>query len=171
MERATVRSSARRALVAVLLGVLIGVIGGVSLIGASPSGPPPNDQVCPGLDSGKIDTPTSPTSVEVEAPEGQVIDEYCVKSGSANQGCGPMFVEVDPPQEKVTITYPDVAGCGDEISHYSVSYTTPPAPATVPPTAAPEAAGQPAPAPAPQAAPGEAGAPQPVVGAQPTVTG
>ena len=77
-----------------------------------------NDQVCSGLDSGKIDVSGSTGSITVTAPEGKLIDGYCVKAGSVQNGNGPSYHEVDPPQQTITITYPS----GKDISHYSVSY-------------------------------------------------
>jgi hypothetical protein len=79
-----------------------------------------NGQVCADLDSGKINF--SGDSVTVTAPKGKLIDQYCVKAGSANQGDGPIYVTVSPPKESVTITYPG----GKDISHYSVSYVDKP---------------------------------------------
>ena len=79
-------------------------------------------QVCDGLDSGKIDTPNNPGSVTVTAPDGMLIDGYCVKAGSALQGDGPVYVDVAPPQKSITFSYPG----GKGISHYSVSYTDAP---------------------------------------------
>ena len=76
------------------------------------------DQVCRGLDSGKIDTKGDPASVTVTAPEGQLIDGYCVKAGSANQGEGPEYVTLNPPVGTITITHTS----GKDVSHYSVSY-------------------------------------------------
>ena len=78
------------------------------------------DDVCAGFDPGtvKIDAFDAP-SVVVDAPDGFLIDGYCVKAGSIHNGFGPVFVPVDPPQASVTITYPGK----DTISHYSVSYT------------------------------------------------
>ena len=81
-----------------------------------------NDQVCTGLDSGKIDTPSGPSQVTVTAPDGMLIDGYCVKAGSINNGNGPVYVDVAPPQKTVTFSYPG----GKDISHYSVSYTDAP---------------------------------------------
>ena len=75
------------------------------------------DRVCPPLDSGKIDTTGDPLSVTVTAPDGFLIDQYCVKAGSVQQGNGPVFVDVDPPQKTVTITYPS----GKAVSNYSYS--------------------------------------------------
>ena len=77
-----------------------------------------NDQVCSGLDSGKIDISGSTGSITVTAPEGKLIDGYCVKAGSVQNGNGPSYHEVNPPQQTITITYPG----GKDISHYSVSY-------------------------------------------------
>lgn len=79
-----------------------------------------NDQVCEGLDSGKKDVSGNQKTVVVTAPDGQLIDRYCVKAGSANQDEGPKYVDVNPPQKTVTISHPS----GKDISHYSVSYTT-----------------------------------------------
>jgi hypothetical protein len=77
-----------------------------------------NDQVCSGLDSGKIDTTGDPGSVTLTAPDGQLITGYCVKAGSEQSGDGPVYVNLDEPQQSVTITYPG----GKAISHYSVDY-------------------------------------------------
>lgn len=81
------------------------------------------DQVCEGLDSGKIDVAENTETVTITAPEGSLITGYCVKAGSTQQGNGPLYVVVDPPQESVTISYTD-----KDISHYSYSYEaeTPP---------------------------------------------
>jgi hypothetical protein len=87
---------------------------------SAPAASADNEQVCGPLDSGKIDTKGDPDSVTVSAPAGQLIDGYCVKAGSANQGEGPTYVEVVPPQQTVTISHPS----GKDVSHYSVSYTT-----------------------------------------------
>lgn len=76
-----------------------------------------NEQVCTGLDSGKIDV-NDPPSVTVTAPEGQLISGYCVKAGSTHNDFGPVYVVLDEPVETLTITYPGK----DSISHYSVSY-------------------------------------------------
>lgn len=81
----------------------------------------PNEGVCAGLDSGKIDTPSNPESLTITAPEGQLIDGYCVKAGSIKQGDGPEYVTVTPTEE-LTISHSSLKG----ISHYSVSYTTAP---------------------------------------------
>jgi hypothetical protein len=87
--------------------------------------------VCPGLDSGKIDVSGEQTSITVTAPAGYLIDEYCVKAGSVQGGTGgPVIVAVNPPQKSVTITYPS----GKAISHYSVSYVPISTPTTPLPT-------------------------------------
>lgn len=74
-------------------------------------------QVCPPGDSGKIDV-NSGASITVTAPDGKLISGYCVKAGSANQGLGPEFVTVDPPQKTVTIAH----SSGKDVSHYSLTY-------------------------------------------------
>jgi hypothetical protein len=107
----------------------------------SPSEPPVEEGVCDDLDSGKIDVGGSVTSLEISAPEGNVITEYCVKAGSIKQGDGPEYVLVDPPTQTVVIEH----STGKDISHYSFSFelapTTPPTtpPATTPPATTPPA--------------------------------
>lgn len=98
-------------------------IAGLSTPAAVAGGP--GDQVCSGLDSGKIDTTGDPMTVTVTAPEGKLIDGYCVKGGSAQQGDGPQYVDV-PPQESVTFGYTDSDGRAKAVSHYSVSYVDKP---------------------------------------------
>ncbi|MFF2273187.1 hypothetical protein ACFVTX_12975 [Agromyces sp. NPDC058136] len=70
--------------------------------------------ICEPLDSGKIDTVGSPATVTATAPDGKLIDGYCVKAGTTKY-----FVPVEPPQKTVEIDHPDK----DSVSHYSVSYT------------------------------------------------
>src|SRR5215218_1341903 len=53
-------------------------------------------------------------AVAATAPAGFLIDGYCVKAGSSNQGDGPVMVPVNPPQATVTISYPG----GKAVSHY-----------------------------------------------------
>ena len=115
---------------AVLLGCVLIMMALVLPALSAHAGPA---DVCPGLDSGKIDVSGEQTSITVTAPAGYLIDEYCVKAGSVQGGTGgPVIVAVNPPQKSVTITYPS----GKAISHYSVSYvpistpTTPPATCT-----------------------------------------
>lgn len=75
----------------------------------------PQDGYDPGTD--KINAGDAP-SVFVEAPEGYLIDGYCVKTGSESSGDGPLWIGFDPPVASTTITYPGK----DTISHYAVSY-------------------------------------------------
>lgn len=82
---------------------------------------PDEDKVCDALDSGKIDV-SGGTTLTITAPEGKLIDEYCVKAGSVNQGLGPEYVDVNPPKESVEIMHTS----GKDISHYSVGYTDAP---------------------------------------------
>jgi hypothetical protein len=118
-----------RAVMAVLLGtILIMMALVVPALGANAA---PGDNVCSGLDSGKIDVSGDQTSVTVTAPAGYLIDQYCVKAGSVQGGTGgPVYVTVNPPTKSVTITYPS----GKAISHYSVSYVPISTPTTPPPT-------------------------------------
>jgi hypothetical protein len=119
-----------RAVMAVLLGTVLIMMALV--VPALRANAAPGDNVCSGLDSGKIDVSGEQTSITVTAPAGYLIDEYCVKAGSVQGGTGgPVYVTVNPPTKSVTITYPS----GKAISHYSVSYvpvTTPTTPPTTP---------------------------------------
>jgi hypothetical protein len=113
---------------AVLLGCVLIMMAHVLPALSAHAGPA---DVCPGLDSGKIDVSGEQTSITVTAPAGYLIDEYCVKAGSVQGGTGgPVIVAVNPPQKSVTITYPS----GKAISHYSVSYVPISTPTTPPPT-------------------------------------
>ncbi|KRE25898.1 hypothetical protein [Agromyces sp. Soil535] len=142
----------RRAIGAALL-----LAGGIALFSAAPAyaipptptpiptpSAPPEEGVCDELDSGKIDVSDKVTSLEISAPDGYVITEYCVKAGSVIHGDGPQYVTVDPPTQTVVIQHES----GKDISHYSFSFelapttppTTPPAstpPATTPPATTP----------------------------------
>lgn len=102
-------------------------------------------EVCPGLDSGKINTSGDPLSVTVTAPAGFLISGYCVKAGSDASDAGVEFVTVDPPQASVTISH----SSGKAVSHYSYSLveivtptspppTTPPTPPETPPSEGPK---------------------------------
>jgi hypothetical protein len=106
-----------------LLAVLAAAIATVALT-AAPGFAGTNDQVCPPGDSGQIDAGGTDASITITAPAGFLISGYCVKAGSAQQGNGPEFVTVDPPQASVTITH----SSGKGISHYS--YTLVAAPTT-----------------------------------------
>lgn len=56
-------------------------------------------------------------TVLYDAPSGFLVDQYCVKAGSAQQeDGGPIIVPVTPPAASVTIDYPEK----DSISHYVV---------------------------------------------------
>jgi hypothetical protein len=118
-----------------------------------------NDQVCSGLDSGKIDV-NDPPSVTVTAPDGYLIDAYCVKAGSTHNGFGPKVVPVDPPQKTVTIVYPGK----DSISHYAVGFTPVPTPEPTPtptPEPTPTPTPEPTPTPTPEPTPTPTPTPEP----------
>lgn len=106
----------RSAAIAPLAVAAVVTAATVAFAGGGQSG-----QVCDGLTSGKIDTTGSPASVTITASEGYLIDEYCVKAGSVEQGNGPQYHEVNPPVASLTITYTDKDGKGKAISHYSWS--------------------------------------------------
>lgn len=57
-------------------------------------------------------------SVTYTAPDGYLVDGYCVKAGSVNNDLGPQYHNVDPPVKTITIQYFDGVKLRD-ISHYS----------------------------------------------------
>ena len=75
--------------------------------------------MCAELDSGKIDSNGDPQTVTITTPAGFLIDSYCVKAGSAQQGDGPVNMDVAPAVQTLTIS----AGSSKVVSHYSVSHT------------------------------------------------
>jgi LPXTG-motif cell wall-anchored protein len=107
--------------------LLAPAVNSQTVTAAYPAG---DGDVCAALDSGKIDTTGDPSSVTYPAPDGYLVEGYCVKAGSVHQGYGPVYVSVDPPQKTVTITYPDK----DSISHYSVDLVMTQGPTTTGPT-------------------------------------
>lgn len=114
------RRTVRRVLIA--LGTLLMVLGAsVSIASAS--------EVCSGLDSGKIDVSGDRGSVTITAPDGKLIDGYCVSAGSSKQGDGPEYHDVDPPQQTIVITH----SSGKGVSHWSVSYVDDPSTTTTQP--------------------------------------
>lgn len=138
-------------------------------MGAAPAAFAAPGDVCEPLSSGKIDTTGDPATVTLTAPDGMVITGYCVKAGSAKQGDGPVYVELDRSQwvSAITISHPT----GKAVSHYSFSLGTPaPAPNPELPAPNPElpAPNPEAPAPNPEVpAPGAPGQPAPEAPGQP----
>jgi hypothetical protein len=108
------------------IAALIAALLGLSILLAAPASadPTPNPGVCVGLDSGKIDVAegVKAKTITLTAPDGYLIDGYCVKAGSLKQGNGPQYVTVEPPKATVTISH----SSGKNISHYSLSYTLKP---------------------------------------------
>jgi hypothetical protein len=104
-------------IVVIAMTAMVGVAQGV-----------PGDQVCPPLDSGKIDVSGENTSLTVTAPPGMEITGYCVKAGSANQGLGAEITDIE---NTATVTLEHSSG--KAISHYSLDLPPPPPP-IVPPT-------------------------------------
>ena len=90
-------------------------------------------QVCAGLDSGKIDTTGDPATVTMTATPGYEITRYCIKAGSAKQGDGPVYVNVNPPQTSITVGHPS----GKDVSHYSWQESKIEVPPTTVPTTDP----------------------------------
>jgi hypothetical protein len=120
----TTRLTTRRAIGAALL-----LAGGAVLFSASPAyADPPAGQICPELDSGRIEVPADPevTSITITVDDGFVITEVCVKAGAGPSGGGAVIIPVDPPSQTFTFEYPT----GKGISHYSYSFE--PAPTSTP---------------------------------------
>lgn len=101
-----------------------GAVAGLVLLGgglAPANAAPPEGQICPAWDSGKIDVADGIKSIEITAPAGVEITAVCVKAGSANQGLGTQITYYSPSQLTVTISHYS----GKDISHYSVMYGAP----------------------------------------------
>jgi hypothetical protein len=117
------------------VGSALLLVAGLMALGAGQASAGNDGQVCDGFDSGKIDVSGSHLTLEVAAPAGQLIDGYCIKAGSVQQGLGPEWVTVKPPVASLTISYPAAT---KNISHYALSYTqattTPTTPTTTTPT-------------------------------------
>jgi len=64
----------------------------------------------------KVDTVGDPATVPYTAPEGFLVDMYCVKAGNENSGGGAQIILVDPPAAEIVIDHPDVGS----VSHWSV---------------------------------------------------
>ena len=102
------------------MGSTLLLVAGLISLGAGPASATDTGQVCEGFDSGKIDVQGSHKTLDIVAPTGKLIDGYCIKAGSVEQGLGPKWVDVDPPAAAVTIVYP---AADKDISHYALSYT------------------------------------------------
>ncbi|MEF3404278.1 hypothetical protein [Agromyces sp. CCNWLW203] len=112
------------ALTALVLGTGLALVGIAAPASASGDG---NDgKVCADLDTGH-NFDADGASFTIEAPEGKLIAEVCVKAGSDNQGDGPVSTKYDPPVASVTISHPS----GKDISHYSVRYIDAPEVVTI----------------------------------------
>lgn len=68
---------------------------------------------CTGLDSGKTETGGDPATVVATAPADQLIDGYCVKSGTVAY-----YYDLVPPAAEIEFQHPDK----DTVSHWAVSY-------------------------------------------------
>jgi len=127
------------ALVALFLASLL-----IGLVGASPANAADSD-TCDDIISGegwqeKVEGDFNDGDAEltVTAPEGFLIDMYCVKTGSDQQGDGPVIIAVDPPAETVTIDHPTKEGVSHFIVHLIEAPTeTPTLPTETPTTETP----------------------------------
>jgi hypothetical protein len=77
----------------------------------------PDDLLCTDLTEGedgwtdKVNTVGDPATVDYTAPDGFLIDAYCVKAGTE-----PIIVDVDPVAESIVIDHPNK----DSVSHWQV---------------------------------------------------
>ncbi len=74
---------------------------------------------CPDLSTGRVVAGPGLASVTVPAPEGQLIDQYCVLTVA---GAEPVLVSLEPLVPAVTVETPD----GADIAEYSVSFVLAP---------------------------------------------
>ncbi len=155
-----------RKLVATIAIATLATVGAIAAAGISGANVPMQAETCnetgPGWQD-KVETTGNPPSVTVTAPEGFLIDAFCVKAGQFTE-----IIPVDPPQQTVTISAPT----GQAVSHFQIHIipAPPPTTAAAPPTTAaapPTTAAAPG-APTAPAAPARAPA---AVAAAPRVTG
>lgn len=90
-----------------------GAVAALVMLGGGAAPATAAGHVCPAGDSGKIDVSGNDSSITLTAPEGQVITQVCVKSGTAVE-----YFTFDPGEETVTVE----TGSGKGVSHYSVWY-------------------------------------------------
>ncbi len=120
-----------RLTIARAIGAALLLAGGAVLFSAAPAyADPPAGQICPDLDSGKIDVPSNPEvkSITITVDDGFVITEVCVKAGAGPSGGGAVIIPVDPPSQTFTFEHPT----GKGISHYSYSFEPAPTPTPSP---------------------------------------
>lgn len=123
----------------ILLGATLIVAGVIGVAGASPVAAEDHDdvpvqvddKVCQPQDSHLAPTGPDKTTQTVTAPDGKLISQFCVKSGSINNDLGPHYVDVIPPAKTVTITYTKTTDVKD-ISHYVLFYVEAVTPAKPP---------------------------------------
>jgi len=121
-------------LLAFLVGVIL-VMLALSDIARADHGD--SSPFCPDLDTGFIhSSPIDPVYEEiVTAPDGLLIDAYCVKAGNVHRGEGPVLIVVDPPQKTVSIVYPrpdPLYPAPLPISYYTLSFIEEDSSSTVP---------------------------------------
>jgi hypothetical protein len=98
---------------ATALTLILFLIGSISVATASTAAA--GGGVCGEGDSGKFEVDDGNKYLVIYAPDGYLIDGYCVKAGSGNQGLGAEYVVLDSPQAKVKIYH----SSWKDISHYS----------------------------------------------------
>jgi len=87
---------------------------GLAAFTATPAGADQPDFICEGYapnGTDTINTAGDPATVPYEAPDGYLIDEYCVKADTIKH-----IVTVSPPVKSIVIDHPDK----DSVSHYAV---------------------------------------------------
>lgn len=90
-----------------------GAVAGLILLGGGVAPASAATQLCPGLDTGRINVVGQQTTITLVAPEGQLITAVCIKGGTVAE-----TFTYSPGVTSVTLSLQS----GKGISHYSVSY-------------------------------------------------
>jgi hypothetical protein len=90
-----------------------GAVAGLILLGGGVAPASAATELCPVLDTGRIDVVGEQTTITLEAPPGSLITAVCIKGGTVTE-----TFTYSPGETSVTLSL--LSGKG--ISHYSVSY-------------------------------------------------
>ena len=116
----------RKMLIAAGLAALAIAAATPASAGTGGGGGGPENNTCDDIVSGsgwetKVEPGGEQSTISYTAPEGYLVDMYCVKTGSVNQSdYGPVIVPVDPASASVLIDYPEPEDKQKAISHYVI---------------------------------------------------
>ena len=116
----------RKMLIAAGLAALAIAAATPASAGTGGGGGGPENNTCDDIVSGsgwetKVEPGGEQSTISYTAPDGYLVDMYCVKTGSVNQSdYGPVIVPVDPPSASVLIDYPEPEDKQKAISHYVI---------------------------------------------------